>query len=86
MTRRGRGTTNELEHPYVVELSIVGELLDVELNGRIMRFHKPRHIRPQHGRRIAIRGGTLYRWCFLDLLTARGFVEQFGGEFCKPSE
>ena len=86
----GRGaskaTTNEVKHPYVVELAIVGDGLDVELSRQIIQFHKLRHIHARHGRRITTRRGRLYyRWCFSDLLIARRFAEQFNGKLCKPS-
>jgi hypothetical protein len=76
-----RAKTNEFEHPYVVELAVVSDGLDVELSQRIMQFHKSRHIRLRYGRS----GSNYYRWCFSDLLIARAFAEQFSGEFCKPS-
>jgi len=85
MGRSSKATANEIKHPYVVELSVVRDGLDVELSGRIMQFHKTRHIRPQYGRRFTERGKLYYRWCFSDLLIARTFVEEFGGQFCKPS-
>ena len=76
---------NETKHPFVVELSLISDGLDVELGRRIMQFHKSRHVQPQYGRRITTRRGKLYyRWCFSDLLIARDFVEEFGAKFCKP--
>jgi hypothetical protein len=45
-----RAKTNEFEHPYVVELAVVSDELDVELSQRIMQFQKSRHIRPRYGR------------------------------------
>jgi hypothetical protein len=83
--RGTKATANEIEHAYVVELSVARDGLDVELSKRIMQFHKSRLIQPQYGRRITARGKLYYRWCFSDLLIARGFAEEFGGEFCKPS-
>jgi len=84
MGRSSKATTNEIKHPYVVELSVVKDGLDAELSRRIMQFHRSRHVHPQYGRRITTRRGQLYyRWCFSDLLIARAFVEEFGGEFCK---
>ena len=85
-----KAVTNENKHPYVVELAFVGDeldsdALDVELSRRIMQFHKSRHIQPRYGRTFVRQDSFYYRWCFSDLLTARAFVEQFGGEFCKPS-
>ena len=44
-----------------------------------MKFHESRHIQLRHGRRILSGGGSYYRWCFADLMTALAFVEQFGG-------
>jgi len=86
MGRGTKATTNEIRHPYVIELSVVSDGMDVELSRRIMQFHKSRDIQPQYGRRITTRRGKLYyRWCFSDLLIARSFAEEFGGAFCKPS-
>jgi len=81
-------TTYEIKYPFIVELAVEDHQLDVELSRRIMGFHASRHIRPRYGRSSVGRGGKNifhYRWCFPDLLTARNFVEEFGGEFCKPT-
>ena len=75
----GKPITNERTHPYLVELPVGTAGLDVALNRQIMEFHKSRHIQLRHGRRIS----TYYRWCFADLATARGFIEQFGGALCE---
>ena len=84
MPRRNKATTNEFSHPYVVELAVVGDALDVELGQRIMQFHESRDIQPRHGRRINRRRGKFhYRWCFSDLLIAHAFAKQFGGEIAK---
>jgi hypothetical protein len=74
-----RAKTNEFEHPYVVELAAVSNELDVELSQRIMQFQKSRHIRLRYGRS----GSNYYRWCFSDLLIARDFAKQFGGDLAK---
>ena len=81
----GKALTNESIYPNIVELAVTAGGLEVELARRIIEFHKSRHIQPQYGRRITTRGKLYYRWCFSDLLIARGFAEEFGGEFCKPS-
>ena len=79
---KNKPVMNEIKYPYVVELAVVGDGLDVELNRRIIQFHKLRHIQLRYGRRLnARRGKTHYRWCFSDLLIARSFAEQFGGDF-----
>jgi hypothetical protein len=81
---KNKPVANEIKYPYFVELAIVGDGLDVELSGRIMQFHKSRHIQLRYGRRInAKRGKTYYRWRFSDLSIARSFAEQFGGDFAK---
>jgi hypothetical protein len=81
MGRVRKTTANEIKHPHVVELAAGRNGLDVELSRRIMQFHKSQHIKPRHGPRITTERGTVYyRWCFSDLLIARAFVEQFGGE------
>ena len=74
----------ENKYPYVVELAVVTDGMDIELSRQIVRFHKSRHIQPRHGRTVVRQGGFYYRWCFSDLSTAGAFVEQFGGEFYKP--
>jgi hypothetical protein len=74
---------NEVMHPYVVEIAVFSDGLDVELSRRMIQFHKSRHIEPRYGRIITTRRGNLYRWCFSDLLIASAFAEQFGGEFFK---
>jgi hypothetical protein len=81
----GKTLRNERKYPHIVELAVDTNGLDVELSRRIMDFHKSRHIQPRHGRAIARQDGFYYRWCFADLPTATAFVEQFDGEFCKPS-
>jgi hypothetical protein len=81
-----KAMTNEIDHPYVVELAVGTDGLDFDLGRRIMHFHKSRHIQLRYGRTIpASRGKVHYRWCFSDLLIARAFAEQFNGKFCKPS-
>jgi hypothetical protein len=39
MPRRNKAMTNEISHPYVVQLAVVGDELDIELSRRIMQFH-----------------------------------------------
>ena len=77
---------------YVVELAVDTDKLNVELNRRMLHFHKSRNIRVRHGRihksrNIQVRRGRriretqiYFRWCFSDSATARAFIEQFGGE------
>jgi hypothetical protein len=82
--RTTKAKVNESKYPYIVELAVENDHLDVELSRRIMGFHKSRHIRPIYGRSFVSQGGLWrYRWCFSDLSTARTFVEEFGGEFWK---
>ena len=69
----------------VVEVAVARGRLDVELNRRIIEFHKSRNIEPHHGRRIFRDGENFFRWCFSDLATARAFIEQFGGAFYKTT-
>jgi hypothetical protein len=80
-----KAITNEIRYPYIVEVAVVSDGLDVELCRRIMQFHKSRHIQLRYGRIITTkRGKIFYRWCFSDLLIARAFAEQFSGVHCKP--
>lgn len=84
-TGTGKALANERKYPFVVELPITGEGLEVALNHRIVEFHTSRNIQPRHGRTIFRHGGRYYRWCFSDLPTARAFLEQFGGELLQRS-
>src|SRR5690348_17111274 len=78
----GKALQNERSYPYVVELAVAADGLDVRLSRRIMDFHKSQRIQPQHGRtNLGGAQGSSYRWCFSDLATARAFIEQFGGTF-----
>jgi hypothetical protein len=72
----GKAVTNEKEYPYIVELAVSADKLEVQLSRTMMDFHSSRKIQARHGRRTQI----YYRWCFCDLATARAFMEQFGGE------
>jgi hypothetical protein len=67
-------------YPYVVELAVVGDELDVELSRRMMDFHRSRKIQVRHGRRIVIESQIYFRWCFSDFVTACTFMEQFDGK------
>jgi hypothetical protein len=79
-----KALTNEINHPYVVEVAVVSDGLDIELTRRIMLFHKSRHVEPRYGRRLTTaRGKIHYGWCFSDLSIARAFAEQFDGRFRK---
>jgi hypothetical protein len=83
--RSTKARVNESKYPFVVELAIKNGQLDFALSRQIIRFHQSRHIRLRYGRAIVGQFGSRYRWCFSDLSTARNFVEEFGGEFWKPS-
>jgi hypothetical protein len=85
MYATNKALTNEFRNPFIVRLAVVREGLDVELSRQIMQFHKSRNIQPRYGRRkTTSRGKVYYRWRFSDILMARAFAEQFGGEFYKP--
>ena len=77
-----KAVANESNYPNIVELAVAADGLDVTLGRQIMDFHKSRHIQPHHGRTIIGQKKIFYRWCFSDLVTARSFIDQFGGEFC----
>jgi hypothetical protein len=78
-----KAITNEFRHPYIVEVAIVGDELNVQLGRRIMQFHQSQRIQPRYGRTLTTNRGKLYRWCFSDLLIAQSFIEQFGGDLYK---
>ena len=79
-----KAITNEREYPYIVELFVPAEKLDVEFSRRMMNFYRSGKTQARKGRRI-VRGRKIYfRWCFSDLATARAFMEQFDGEILQP--
>jgi hypothetical protein len=78
-----RAIRNEIRHPYIVEVAIVGDELNVQLVRQIMQFHQSQSIQPRYGRTITTNRAKLYRWCFSKLLVARAFIDQFGGELYK---
>jgi hypothetical protein len=77
--RTGKPLTNEIRYPYIVELGVDYDDLDVVLSRHIMAFHRSRNIRARHGRRTVRAGQIYFRWCFPDLTTAGAFIERFGG-------
>jgi len=52
MARNRKATANENKYPYIVELVVDGDKLDVEFSRRMMDFHRSRKIQARHGRRI----------------------------------
>jgi hypothetical protein len=83
--RAGKSRANERKYPFIVEVPVAANGWEVELNRQIVVFHKSRGLTPQLGRTAFRDGKSYYRWCFSDLETARAFVEQFGGTFCKTT-
>ena len=79
--RAGKALTNEKTYPYVVELVVPVQGLDITISRQVMTFHKARHLRPRFGRTVFRDGANYHRWCFSDLETAQAFQQQFGGEF-----
>jgi hypothetical protein len=83
--RAGKAFTNERKYPFIVEVPVAANGLDVELSRQISGFHKSHRIPPRFGRTVFRDGQSYYRWCFSDLATARAFVEEFGGAFYKTT-
>jgi hypothetical protein len=81
----GKAVANEQRYPYIVELIVADDKLDVEVSRRMMNFHRSRKIQARYGRRIIREGQVYYRWCFSDSDTTNTFKEQFGGEVLKVS-
>jgi hypothetical protein len=72
--------SQEKKYPYIVELFVADDKLDVEVNRRMMDFHRSRKIPARYGLTIIREGQIYYRWCFSDLETTHAFMEQFDGE------
>ena len=83
--RSGKASTNERKHPFIIEVPVAANGLDLELNRKIVGFHNSHHVPPRFGRTVFRDGKSYYRWCFSDLEMARAFVDQFGGAFYKTT-
>jgi hypothetical protein len=83
--RPGKAGLNESKSPFIVEVPVAANGLDVGLNRQIVGFHKLRGVPPRFGRTIWRNDQRYYRWCFFDLDTARAFLDQFGGAFFKTT-
>jgi hypothetical protein len=56
-----KAMTNEIEHPFVVELAVGRDGLDFDRGRRIMQFHKSRpHSDAIYGRTIPVRRGKVH--------------------------
>jgi hypothetical protein len=53
----GKAVTNESRYPYIVELIVADDKLDLEVSRRIMDFHRLRKIQVRHGRITPVRAG-----------------------------
>jgi len=84
--RSGKARTNESKYPYIVELPVPPNGLDIQLSRQITTFHKTRHIQVRYGRIVVRNGENHYRWCFPDLSLARAFLEQFGGSLVREEK
>ena len=80
-----KAVTNEAQYPYIVELVVANDELDVKLSRRMMNFHRSRKIQTRHGWRSVREGQIYFRWCFSDLTTAQAFLKQFGGSLYEPN-
>jgi hypothetical protein len=82
----GKAVVNESNFPFIVELAVPSDELDVQMSRRIMDFHRSQSIQARHGRRIVREGEIYFRWCFCNLATACAFAERFGGEVLQLDE
>jgi hypothetical protein len=62
----GKAVANESKYPYIVELVVADDILDLEVSRRMMDFHRSRKIQARHGRRVVREGRIYFRWCFSD--------------------
>ena len=83
--RAGKAAANEAKYPFIVEVPVAANGLNVELNRQIGSFHSSHHTPSRFGRTAFRAGQIYYRWCFFDLATARAFAERFGGAFYKTT-
>jgi hypothetical protein len=50
--RGGKAVANERKYPFIIEVPVATNGLDVELNRQIIGFHKSHRVRPRLGRTI----------------------------------
>lgn len=75
--RKNKAHGVEHEFPYIVELAVPSNGLDVRLSREITRFHVQRNTQVRFGR-TRLQDGQLYcRCCFLDPTIADAFRERF---------
>jgi hypothetical protein len=78
--RNNKVTATEREFPYIVEIELPTNGLDLSTNREIMTFHRLHSLQPRFGRRRTETNKNYARWCFSDPAIADSFCEQFGGE------
>jgi hypothetical protein len=66
--RIGKAVANEQKYPFVVEVLVGANGLDVELSRHIVGFHKSRRITPRFGPTICRDEQFYFRWCFSDFI------------------
>jgi hypothetical protein len=47
--RAGKTAANEAKYPFIVEVPVAANGLNIELNGQIVGFHKSHHTRLRFG-------------------------------------
>ena len=60
-----KAVATEQKYPYIVELLVVDDELDVEVSRRMMDFHRSRKIQARYGRRIVREAKSIFGGVFL---------------------
>ena len=81
----GKAVENEQKYPYIVELLVVDDELDVEVSRRMMDFHGSRKIQARYGRRIVREAKSIFGGVFLIWTWPARSRKSSAEKFCSPN-
>jgi len=81
----GKAVANESKYPYIVELFVPADELDVKFSRRMMDFHRSRKIQARYGRRIVREGQIYFRGVFLNRTRPARSRNSSAEKFCNPN-
>lgn len=84
--RTDKALATERNFPYIVEIELPLNGLDLRLNREIITFHRLRNIHLRFGRRLTHTSKRYSRWCFSEPAIADAFLVQFGGQLVTKAE
>ena len=80
-----KAVATEQKYPYIVELLVVDDELDVEVSRRMMDFHRSRKIQARYGRRIVREAKSIFGGVFLIWTWPARSRKSSAEKFCSPN-